>query len=59
MQKMEEEMTGRLSVVAPGSKAPDFEARAFLDGDFVDIRLSDYAGKWVLLLFYPADFTFV
>lgn len=40
-------------------KAPDFEADAYFDFDIVKVRLSDYAGKWVVLMFYPADFTFV
>lgn len=42
-----------------GAKAPDFSAAAYHMGRFTDIRLSDAAGKWVLLLFYPGDFTFV
>ena len=40
--------------------APDFKATAVLpDGSFKDIKLSDYKGKWVVLFFYPLDFTFV
>jgi len=42
-----------------GTKAPDFEAPAFHKGNFVQIKLSDYLGKWVALCFYPGDFTFV
>jgi hypothetical protein len=42
-----------------GKKAPDFEAMAHVDGGFKPIKLSDYAGKWVLVCFYPGDFTFV
>ena len=42
-----------------GKKAPDFEATAYLDGGFKNIKLSDYAGEWVVLCFYPGDFTFV
>ena len=42
-----------------GKPAPDFEASAYLDGRFKNIRLSDYKGKWVVLCFYPGDFTFV
>lgn len=42
-----------------GRPAPDFEASAFADGGFKNIRLSDYRGKWVVLCFYPGDFTFV
>jgi len=42
-----------------GRPAPDFEANAFMDGGFKNIKLSDYKGKWVVLCFYPGDFTFV
>jgi peroxiredoxin (alkyl hydroperoxide reductase subunit C) len=42
-----------------GSKAPDFQAPAYHRGKFVNVKLSDYAGKWVLICFYPGDFTFV
>ncbi|NOY23891.1 MAG: redoxin domain-containing protein [Acidobacteria bacterium] len=42
-----------------GKKAPDFEAPAYLKGGFTSVKLSDYLGKWVLLCFYPGDFTFV
>ncbi len=42
-----------------GAKAPDFEAPAYYKGDFTAVKLSDYLGKWVLLCFYPGDFTFV
>ena len=40
-------------------KAPEFKEDAFLDNKIKKIRLSDYKGKWVVLFFYPADFTFV
>ena len=39
--------------------APDFKAMAFVDGDFKTVHLSDYKDKFVVLFFYPADFTFV
>ncbi len=43
-----------------GQKAPDFSTQAlFPDGNFKDVKLSDYKGKWVVLFFYPLDFTFV
>ena len=42
-----------------GSEAPDFEASAYVDGGFKNIKLSDYRGQWVVLCFYPGDFTFV
>jgi len=46
-------------MVRVGGKAPDFEAPAYHKGKFINIKLSDYSGKWVLLCFYPGDFTFV
>jgi len=42
-----------------GKPAPDFEASAYVDGRFKNIRLSEYKGQWVVLCFYPGDFTFV
>lgn len=42
-----------------GHEAPDFEAAAYIDGGFKNVKLSDYRGKWVSLCFYPGDFTFV
>jgi len=42
-----------------GKPAPDFEAIGFINGGFKPIKLSDYKGKWVVLCFYPGDFTFV
>ncbi len=43
-----------------GKEAPDFEANAFVAGEgFKTIKLSDSKGKWIVLCFYPGDFTFV
>ena len=42
-----------------GQKAPDFTATAVVDQEFETIKLSDYRGKYVVLFFYPLDFTFV
>jgi hypothetical protein len=43
-----------------GREAPDFEASAYISGTgFKNVKLSDHSGKWVLLCFYPGDFTFV
>jgi len=43
-----------------GKEAIDFEAGAFVQGvGFKPIKLSDYKGKWIVLCFYPGDFTFV
>ncbi|KAK0432931.1 thioredoxin-like protein [Armillaria borealis] len=39
--------------------APAFKAAAVVDGLFEDISLTDYLGQWVVLFFYPMDFTFV
>lgn len=39
--------------------APEFREDAFVNGDIRKVSLSDYRGKWVILFFYPADFTFV
>ena len=42
-----------------GQKAPDFEVDAVVGGEFKPVRLSDYKGKYVVLFFYPLDYTFV
>jgi peroxiredoxin 2/4 len=43
-----------------GQKAPDFSLDAVVGkGDFAKISLSDFQGKWVVLFFYPLDFTSV
>jgi len=42
-----------------GQKAPEFAQEGVLGGRFGTYRLSDYGGKWVVLFFYPLDFTFV
>jgi peroxiredoxin (alkyl hydroperoxide reductase subunit C) len=40
--------------------APDFKATAVMpDNSFAELKLSDYRGKYVVLFFYPLDFTFV
>ena len=50
----EELMTARV-----GQAAPDFNAPAYFKGGFENVQLSDHFGKWLLLCFYPGDFTFV
>ncbi|XP_024401217.1 2-Cys peroxiredoxin BAS1, chloroplastic [Physcomitrium patens] len=43
-----------------GNVAPDFEAEAVFDQEFIKVKLSEYIGKkYVVLFFYPLDFTFV
>ena len=58
---MSEEPKGcaRTTGAVVGQKAPDFEAPAYFQGGFKSVKLSDYLGKWVLVCFYPGDFTFV
>jgi len=47
------------TMIQVGKKAPDFSAPGYQNGGFINLKLSDYLGKWVLLCFYPGDFTFV
>ena len=47
------------SMIMVGQKAPDFSAPAYHNGEFTNVQLSEYLGKWVVLCFYPGDFTFV
>lgn len=43
-----------------GHKAPHFEGVAVMpDGEFKEVSLTDYAGKWLVFFFYPLDFTFI
>jgi hypothetical protein len=53
-ERKEPVMTARV-----GQKAPDFTAPSYYKGTFAPVSLSDFAGKWILLCFYPGDFTFV
>lgn len=57
-QAMEREVVD-MAAARVGAKAPDFEAPAYQAGNFGQVSLSDYLGKWVVLCFYPGDFTFV
>jgi peroxiredoxin (alkyl hydroperoxide reductase subunit C) len=56
-----EEFHYAMAIAKVGEKAPDFDMPSTLDLEKLDknVRLADYAGKWVVLLFYPLDFTFV
>lgn len=61
-QKQNEEIQLKekiMEIVRVGHKAPDFEAPSYYKGGFSSVKLSDYKGKWVVLCFYPGDFTFV
>jgi len=46
-------------MIQVGQPAPDFALEAVSGDKFIDIKLSDYRGKWVVLFFWPLDFTFV
>lgn len=48
-----------MQMIHVGEKAPDFVAPGYQKGKFINVKLSDYLGKWTLLCFYPGDFTFV
>lgn len=47
------------TMVKINAPAPDFSEDAYIDDQIKKISLKDYQGKWVVLFFYPADFTFV
>lgn len=42
-----------------GKKAPDTEIQAYWSGEIRSLKPSDFRGKWLVIAFYPADFTFV
>jgi len=58
-KKKQSENKQEAKMIKVGQKAPDFSAPAYHKGKFINIKLSDYLGKWVVLCFYPGDFTFV
>lgn len=46
-------------MIMVGRPAPTFKAPAYHNGEFTEVNLEDYKGQWVVLCFYPGDFTFV
>lgn len=46
-------------MVQVAKPAPEFTASALVGGDIKEVSLKDYRGKWVVMFFYPLDFTFV
>lgn len=42
-----------------GKPAPEFQTKGYIQGEIKAVSLQDYKGKWVMLYFYPGDFTFV
>lgn len=53
------ETKGSIMTARVGRPAPDFEATAYHNGEFTNVKLSTYKGNWIVLCFYPGDFTFV
>lgn len=49
----------KIMAVLVGKKAPSFHAKGVFAGEIKDVNLDDYLGKYVVLFFYPLDFTFV
>ena len=45
--------------VRVGKPAPEFETKGYAAGEIKTVKLADYKGQWVMLYFYPGDFTFV
>lgn len=46
-------------MIGVGDTIPDMELDAYHEGEIKKVKLNDYRGKWLVLVFYPADFTFV
>ena len=55
----QEERKEEAKMILIGRKAPDFTAPGYHQGKFINLKLSECFGKWVLLCYYPGDFTFV
>ena len=53
---LKQEVKTMIKVSGP---APDFELAGYFQGGFKNFKLSEFKGKWVVLCFYPGDFTFV
>jgi len=58
-KKTKHQKTEEQTMVKINDPAPDFNAQAFVDGEVKPITLKEFRGKWVALVFYPADFTFI
>ncbi len=57
LKTMEQENMLDLPLI--GQQTPDFEFEVYHEGKIKKAKLSDYKNKWIVMLFYPADFTFV
>lgn len=60
VQENSQYMEVKKMLATVGKEAIDFEANAFIANvGFKPVKLSEYKGKWIVLCFYPGDFTFV
>lgn len=59
MQDIHEDFDDHFYTVQPGKLAPKFTMQGYLQGQINTYTLDQYKGKWVVLFFYPLDFTFV
>lgn len=59
VEAIEKPMVKEKKMIQVGKKAPDFAAAGYHNNNFVNVKLSEHLGKWVVLCFYPGDFTFV
>ena len=46
-------------MISIGQTIPEMQLEAYQNEDIRKINLSDYRGKWLVMLFYPADFTYI
>jgi len=58
-QAAQQQEVVRMETARVGKKAPEFTAMAYYEGGFKRISLSDFAREWVMVCFYPGNFTFV
>jgi len=52
-------LKGAIKMLVADKPAPDFEGTAYFEGKVTKVKLSEFRGKWVLVCFYPGDFTYV
>lgn len=58
-KELPKEKERKKSMIQVGKPVPNFELPAYHKGEFKQFSLEEFRGKWVLLCFYPGDFTFV
>ena len=59
LNKESNEIKEEKQMIKVGKPAPLFSAPAYFNGEMTNVNLEDYKGQWVVLCFYPGDFTFV